>query len=203
MSFAKTKVLLGVFCLLLILSCERDRRGLVVGKIQEAAKLATTEFTIDKLVHGTKTKKIAWFIKLNETTFLAYSQANIKTGINLKRFKKDDIIIDGSTIEITLPPVEVINFSYPPEKFRLDERISETHKFLNTISIEDQEHFFRQAEIDIRNNLKYMGIVETTQEKTSALLTGLLRNLGYLEIHIGFQSDELIIDEIAVTEEDN
>ena len=72
---------------------------------------------------------------------------------------------------------------------------------MNNIDIRDQEEFFREAEIDIRNNLKYMGIVETTQDKTRAMLLGLLKSLGYEEIHISFKSDELIIDEILTDQE--
>jgi len=193
---SKYRVFIILLLVLSLTSCNRDKRALVVGKIQEASKLATTEFTIDKMVHGTKTKKIAWFIKLNEARFLAYSQAIVKTGIDLKKLKKDDILIEGNSIEVTLPPVQVINFSYPPDKMRMHEGVSDTRKFLNNLSVEDQEKLFREAEMDIRNNLKYMGVVNTTQEKTRTMLVGLLKSLGYEEIHIGFKSDELIIDEV-------
>jgi len=186
---------------LIFVSCQQDRRALVVGKIQSASKLATTEFTIDKIVHGTKVKKISWFFKLNEARFLAYSQAKIKAGINLQKIKANDIKIEGQRIDIVLPPVEVINFSYPPNSFRMDEEISDTKKLLNEISIEDQEKFFRDAELDIRNNLEYMGIVETTQEHTRQMLTGLLKAMDYEEIYISFKSDDLILDKVNLTEE--
>lgn len=185
----------------LAFSCQNDRRALVVGKIQSASKLATTEFTVDKIVHGTKVKKIAWVVKLNEARFLAYSQAKIKAGIDLNKLKADDIKIEGKRIEIELPPVEVINFSYPPDNFRMDEEITDPKKFLNSISLEDQEKFFQDAEMDIRNNLEYMGIVETTQQHTRTMLKGLLKSLGYEEIYISFKSKELIIDKVDLTEE--
>lgn len=192
------KILIIVTSMLLF-SCQKDQRALVVGKIQSASKLATTEFTIDKIVHGSKVKKIAWVIKLNEARFLAYSQVKIKAGIDLTKLKPDDIKISEQSIEIELPPIEIINFSYPPDKFRIDEEVSDTKKFLNTISIEDQEKFFQDAETDIRNNLEYMGIVQTTQQHTKTMLTGLLKTLGYQEIYISFKSDELIIDKIDLT----
>lgn len=194
---------LFVFILLsvLLLCCSENRRGLVVGKIQKASELATTEFTIDKLVHGTKTKKIAWVFKLNEARFLAYSQAKVKTGIDLGKLSMDDVKIEGDRINIMLPPVKVVNFSYPPGSFHLDKRISDPKKFLNNITIEEQEQLFREAELDIRNNLKYMGIVETTQQNTRAMLIGLLGSLGYKEIHINFQNDSLIVDEVKLESE--
>lgn len=195
------KGMLFIFMVVVVASCRKDERALVVGKIQAASKLATTEFTVDKIVHGTKSKKIAWIIKLNEARFLAYSQAKIKAGIDLSKLKADDIKIGDQSITIVLPPVEVINFSYPPDKFRIDEEVSDTRKFLNKITLEDQEKFFQDAETDIRNNLEYMGIVKTTQQHTKTMLTSLLKNLGYREIYISFKSNELIIDKVDLTSE--
>lgn len=191
-------ILLG---LSLLVACQTDQRALVVGKIQAASKLATTEFTVDKIVHGSKTKRFMWTIKLNEARFLAYSQAVIKTGIDLNKLTYEDIKIEGQRIELSLPPVEVINFSYPPDRFKLDTELTDPRKFLNKISLEDQEKFFRDAETDIRNNLEYMGIVETTQQHTRTLLTGLLRSLDYTEIYITFKSDALMIDKIELNNE--
>lgn len=150
-------------------SCEKDERVMVVGKIQGASDLATTEFTIDKVVFGTKTKNLLWF-KFNEAKFLAYSQAKVKTGIDLSKVREEDIQISGQKIELNLPPIEVINFSYPPSSFIEDSLISDPHNFLTKIDIRDQEEFFRLAELDIRDNLKYMGIVKTTQDHTRKCL---------------------------------
>ncbi|QHT66456.1 DUF4230 domain-containing protein [Rhodocytophaga rosea] len=193
--------LLFVLLLLLVSGCKKDERGLVVGKIQRASDLATTEFTVDKIVHGTKTKKLSWFIKLSEARFLAYSQAKIKAGIDLREIGEQDIEIKEKRIVLRLPAVKVINFSYPPSSFVEDTLISDTRAFLNTINIEDQEEFFRQAELDIRNNLEFMGIVETTQEHTRTLLTRLLHSLGYEEVFISFKSNELQIDKVELVTE--
>ncbi|MEM6737951.1 MAG: DUF4230 domain-containing protein [Bacteroidota bacterium] len=196
------RILHTVLIGMLLVSCGRDNRALIVGKIHSASKLATTEFTIDKIVHGTKTKKIGWFIKLNEARFIAYSKAKVKAGVNLRNLKEEDIDIKDQSISLKLPPIEVINFSYPPQEFELDTRISKD-KFLNNITVFDQEEFFRRAEIDIRNNLQYMGIVETTQEHTRSMLIVMLKSLGYKEIYIEFESDELIIDTVLLLEEEN
>jgi len=166
---------------------------MVIGKIQKASKLSTTEFTVDKLVFGVKNKRIFWAVKLNEAQFLAKSQAIIKAGINLEKIKEEDITIKNNKINLMLPAVEIINFSYPAERFtKVD--ILTSDAFTTKINLEDQEHFFRLAELDIRNSLQYMDIVETTQKKTSAMLRALLQNLGYNEIYIDFKEDKLITE---------
>jgi hypothetical protein len=175
---------------LFLTSCKDDKR-FVVGKIKKASKLATAEFTIDKVVFGVNRKKLLWVVNLNEAKFVARSQAKIKAGVDLERLKADDVKIDGNKISIVLPPVQVINFSYPAEKFMKDTVISDD-AFMNKITLADQEKYFQDAETDIRNSLKYMDIVAITQKKTSRMLEVLLASLGYEEIYIDFHDGELI-----------
>lgn len=136
-----------------------------------------------------------WF-KFNEANFMAYSQAKIKTGIDLTKIQEKDVVISEDKIELKLPSIEVINFSYPPSSFVEDSLISDPKVFLNKINLEDQEEFFRLAELDIRNNLQYMGIVKTSQDHTRQMFRLMLRSLGYREIYISFQNDELIIPQV-------
>jgi len=179
------------FALMLVFSSCRDERGLVVGKVKKASKLATTEFTIDKIVYGVKRKRLLWLVKLNQAQFIAHSQAIVKAGVDLNKLKQENVSIQEKRISLKLPPVEVINFSYPAEKFRADTLIS-GDAFLNKISLRDQEKFFQDAETDIRNSLKYMDIVKTTEKKTRVMIEALLRTMGYEEIYIDFEKGELI-----------
>lgn len=187
----KTLIFLALTAIMMV-SC-RDDRGLVVGKIKKASKLSTTEFTIDKVVFGVKRKKLLWVVSLNDAKFVAHSQAIVKAGINLEKLKAEDVDIQGKRISITLPNIEIINFSYPAESFEMDTLIS-GKAFLNNISLADQEQFFQDAEIDIRNSLQYMDIVKTTERKTRLLLGTMLKTIGYNEIYISFHQGNLITE---------
>lgn len=173
------------------MGCKDNPRAFVVSKVQKAAKLATAEFVIDKAVFAKRGKSFLHIVKLNEAIFLAHSQAIVKTGIDLEKLTPEDITISDQMIRLKLPPVEVINFSYPVEKFRVDEDVTE-QAFLNSFTLEDYDKLFRDAELDIRQNLKYLGIVKSTQQKTRILLQSLLRNLGYQEVYIEFKEGELM-----------
>jgi len=172
-------------------ACQKDNKALVVGKIKKASELATTQFTIDKLVYGVKEKNLFWVVNLNKSSFLAESQAFVKAGINLDELTADDIIIEGERISLHLPHVRVITFSYPANRFKEIKEYSHDFAF-NRISVAEKEKLFRDAEIDIRNSLKYMDITKTTQDKTRTLFEVLLRNLGYSEIYIDFREGKLI-----------
>lgn len=188
-------IIFVVFLLASVYSCKKDNRAFVVGKIHKASKLATCEFTISKIVHGTKEKKIGWVIKLNEAQFIAYAKITVKTGVDLQKLKKEDIDVDGKSISINLPPVEVINFSFPPDSIVIDNYLTKNSLF-NKIDVYGQEEFFRRAELDIRNNLEYMGVVKATQQKTKNTLIALLKILNYEEIYVNFKSDSLILDRV-------
>ena len=170
-------------------SCKKDERPLVVSKIQAAAKLATTEVTIEKFVFATKEKKLLFLIKLNEAYFAAQTEARVKLGIDLNKIRKEDVDIKDNAISLTLPPVEVLNFSYPFEKFKEDSTIRDD-AFMNRISVFDIEEFYRQGEMDIRSNLQFMGLVDKTKTNTRILLRGMLAGLGYEEIYIDFKPQD-------------
>jgi hypothetical protein len=186
----KHTLLILCFFSLLLTSCREDKR-FVVGKIKKASRLATVEFVVDKVVFGVNRKKLLWVVNLNEARFVARSQAIIKAGVDLEKLKEADVKIDGKKISLTLPAVEVINFSYPAEKFEKDTVISDD-AFMNKITLADQEKYFQDAETDIRNSLKYMDIIPLTQKKTTRMIEVLLTSLGYEEIYIDFHEGELI-----------
>lgn len=165
------------------------KRHFVVSKVRNAAKLATTETIIDKVVVGTKTKKVLRLLRISEANFVAHTEATVKTGIDLEKLSEDDIVIDGNKITVTLPSVEVLDFQYPFNKFRIDSAIT-GNAFLNRFDIVDYEEFYRMAELDIRENLQYTGVIQQTRTNTERMMRGLLANLGYDEIYISFKEQK-------------
>lgn len=195
----KLITILFIFGLLVFSGCQKNKRHLVISKIKSTAKLATTETIIDKVVIGQKERKIFGLVSISNAEFVAYSQAIVKTGIDLTKIKRDDIKIDGNIIELELPAVEVLDFAYPFERYVIDTMLSDNDIF-NKIDVIDQEDFFRKAEVDIRKYLKYMGITEQTQENTRKMMEGLLKNMGYEEIYISFSDSTNLIQEVLVVD---
>jgi len=185
--------LISSFCIFLLIfsSCQNNRKSLVLGKIKRASDLATTQFTINKLVYGTKEKKLFWVIDLESSRFLARSKAIVKAGIDISELQMNDVKIEKNSISLILPHVRVLSFSYPAELFEEIDDYSEDFLF-NPINVKEKEGYFRDAEIDIRNSLKYMDIEKTTKEKTRLLFEAMLKNMGFTEIYIDFKEGDLI-----------
>jgi len=195
----KKTLFISLLLLLAFSSCQRNKRYLVVSKIKSTAKLATTETVINKVIIGQKKKSLFGLVRLGSAEFVAYSQATVKTGCDLTKLKHNDVKIDGYVIELNLPPVEVLDFSYPFSSYVMDTVLSDNDIF-NKIDVIDQENYYRMAENDIRQQLKYMGIVEQTKENTRKLLEGLLTNLGYKEVYITFADTGNLIQQVNINQ---
>ena len=169
-------------------SCNRNPdRALVISKLKNSAKLATVEYVVTKVI---TTRDQNWLAK--DAYFFAETEATIKAGIDLDKLTEDDIKIDGTRISILLPPIEIINFSYPAEGFKVIEKYSDQQAIFkwNTISVATKDDLYRQGEADIRSSLDDLGIVKTAQKNTRLLLTKILRLSGFDEIYISFKKTE-------------
>ena len=183
-----------------LLGCKEDKRYLAVSKIKSTCALATTETIIDKVVIGYKEKRTFFrLFALGEATYLAETEATIKTGVRLENIMPEDVTIQGDRIELRLPAVEVLNFDYPFEAVRVNE-VASRNALFNRVTVADEEKFLRLAESDIRKHLEYTGIVQQTQRNVRSMLMGILTQLGYEEIYISFETDELI-QQIVIPQE--
>ena len=143
------------------------------------------------MVFATQDKKFLGIITLNKSRFAARTTAYVLAGVDLTRLDESNVSFTGNAITLKLPAVEVIDFSYPFNEYKVDFSITES-KFFNTISIEDHEELYRRAELQIRETLEYTGIKEATEARTRMMLEALLRNLGYEEVYISFEKGDFI-----------
>lgn len=183
---------LSVLVLILLLifnsSCNRNPdRALVISKLKNSAKLASVEYVVSKVI---TTHDQNWLAK--DAYFFAETQASIKAGIDLDKLQEEDIKIDGTRISILLPPIEIINFSYPAEGFKVIKKYTDQAAIFkwNTINVASKDDLYRQGEADIRESIDDLGIVKTAQKNTRLLLTSILRLSGFDEIYISFKKSE-------------
>jgi len=179
-----------------IISCQpqdqSSNRAFIVNKIKSASKLATVEFVVKKIVFAVKQKDGFIFLKyLPKATMMAHTEAAIKAGIDFNKLEQESIKINGKCISITLPPVEVINFSYPAEKFTIENTHTQRVNFFNEISIRDIDSIYRSAELNIKESCNYLNIAEVAENKTRLFLETILKKMGFTEIYIKFTESEV------------
>lgn len=186
-----------VILLLVVLSCNhRDNdRAQIANKIRNASRLATVEYVVTKVISAQKKHLLS-----RDSYFFAETEATIKAGIDLNKLRPEDIQIAGNRIEVELPPIELINFSYPAEGFRIVEDYTYTDFWLRwkNFSVEEKDKLYRMGEQDIRDNISKLGITESAQENTRRLLTQVLQNAGFEEIYLYFEQnpDDEVLTEL-------
>jgi len=182
-------ILLGIYS-----GCNNKKeadREFVISKIERAAKLATTEFVVTKMVLAQeKSGKVVKWFGGKDAVFVAHTEATIKAGIDLDKLRPQDIEIEETSISVTLPSIEIINFSYPAEKFVIDTVNSRTKTVFSKISMTEIDALYRQAELDIENQFEKLGIRESAKAKTVTLVRRLISYMGFTDINIRFADDD-------------
>ena len=110
----------------------------------------------------------------------------------MDKLKEEDIKIEGSKISILLPPIEILNFSYPAEGFTVINKYSDDSAIFkwNSIDVSLKDDLYRQGEASIRESLEDLGIIKTAQKNTRILLTKILNLSGFEEIYIDFKESK-------------
>lgn len=182
------KKLIPLLFIVFVLGCaQKTDPQFLVTKIRSVAKLATTEVVVNKIVWSEiKDNRFIGIIKRDET-ILFDTEATIKFGIDLNKIRPQDITIKGDTLLLKLPKVEIINFSYPHEKFRQIHPISNFDDVRNKRKIEKMDEVFRLAEIDIKEKLKLMNLHTEAENRTVLFMENFLRKMGYTHVYIEFK----------------
>jgi len=178
------KKLLIVLCCYLLSGCSGNPRNDVVNTIQKASKLSTTQFILSKYLFARKEAKV-FHIKTGEAHFAAKTYAIVEAGIDMKKLDFDHIKIDGSRIQIELPPVEIISFSYSPINYEYLDQLN-FKKGLVVFNLYDQEKILRDADLQIRKAINHIDIIPIVRMKTERVIRTLLINLGFDEVYLKF-----------------
>lgn len=157
----------------------------LLHQIQGASQLATVEYVMSKVVIGKKKQKLLGYA-VSEAEYLAEAEARVKAGIDLSKIKETDIRVSDNFIHLTLPPVEIINFSFPSNEAKVNEDYTDDGWLVN-IEASDIERFFQEAELAVRKDIERMGFEAAAQEKTQRFLEKFLYKAGYDSVRIDFE----------------
>ena len=185
-------------------SCRPHRdKEFLVTRIRSAAKLATTEVVLNKLVvSDLEQNRVLGVFKRTDKTVIFDSEARVKYGIRLDKLSNRDVQVWNDSIRILLPPVEIISFDYPHESYIQRWPLSD----VDLIKADEDKFFqldevFRLAEKDIRFKMRLLGLKEEAELRTIVFLETFLQKIGYYNVNIAFREDDSIFRKDDVEEE--
>ncbi len=102
----------------------------VVQRIQSLQRLETTSYTLDQTFTATSTREdtlIPLPPGMGEERLILIARGNIEAGVDLAKLGPEDVVIspDGSTLTITLPPVEIFSVTLDNSATRVIDRDTE------------------------------------------------------------------------------
>ncbi|MEM7510155.1 MAG: DUF4230 domain-containing protein [Bacteroidota bacterium] len=177
---------LGLILILNLFSCRPNKFD--ISRVKNVSKLAALEVKLDKMVFARKeTKVLTMFfggITMGRASYIADTEATLLVGIDAGKLKAHDVTTSLGRISIKLPPIEILDFSYPAESFEENTSYVPTGNF----NLKDKEEVFLNAEMEIRKMLPYLNLEKKAQEKTRQILIPILMEMGFEEIEIDYYS---------------
>ena len=175
----------------LIMSCNNKQaealalQQKLMYKLQGASQLATVEYVLNKVVKGKKESTFFGF-PIGESDFLAETEVRVKAGIDLNKLRPEDVQIQDKEVYIRLPKVEILNFSYPAEKLKVNEEFTR-NSYFSELTADDIDKFMQEADMAIRKDIQWLGIEKAAEEKTRKFIIRFLQQAGYGPVHITFE----------------
>lgn len=152
--------------------------------LREMSDLATVEYTVTKIIKASDNK--TWF-KVGERNILISCEAHIKAGIDMSAINEHSFKINEKNISVTLPTPKIVSFSIPPESIKT--AYEETGVLRDKFTAAERNAMAVQAEKQIRNSIVSLGILQQAKVNTAVFVTNFLKQLGYENISINYNSD--------------
>ncbi len=176
---------LSVFCLFACTPDNTEQERELVSRLRSSSDLATVEMIFSKVVKGKKTSTFLGF-ETGYSDFLAETEAHAKAGIDLSQVQVHRVDWEAGSIQILLPPPRIISLEIPAESFRINEEYTRDHYF-SELTGEDMDNFYRQAEVEVRQEVGRMNLEAMVKEKTELFLRQFLSNAGFFNVTFSYQ----------------
>ena len=149
--------------------------------LKEMSELATVEYTVTKIIKANDNK--TWF-KLGDRKILMSCEATIKAGIDLSKLSENDFSINDKNVVLRLPYPQIISLNIPPENLKVE--YQQVGGLRDPYKTQERDALVAQAEIQIRNSVKELGILDQAKANTSLFISNFLKQLGYENISITY-----------------
>jgi hypothetical protein len=150
----------------------------VIASIQRLARLESVVYTMDKVVEGNRTSQYLPDI-LTGDKLLMVVHGQAVAGVDLSQVQASNVLIDGRSVIISMPPAELLSVSLDNSKTRVYSRIT---GLLVPADPNLESEVREKAETDLRQSALDSGILTTAQGNARATLTTMLHSLGFQQI---------------------
>jgi hypothetical protein len=151
----------------------------VVKQIRELNRLETTQFTIEKIIDAKTNSSNALQEFLYGDKILLIAHGDVVAGYDLSKIKNEDVRIEGKTLNITLPPAEILYTRLDNDKTKVYDRtqglLSKGNKDLETEARKAAEEQIRIAACDAH-------ILDQASDNAQKQFKTMFSSFGYTDV---------------------
>ena len=152
----------------------------VVDKIRQLSRLETVDYSIDKIVEGSRQNPyLPNFLVGDKLLLVAHGE--VIAGVDLSQIKPADVVVDGSRVQVRLPEAQLLGTRIDNQRTRVYSRITgllvEADPNLESEVRQTAEQQFTQAALSD-------GILDKARQNARASVTALLSGLGFRHIDV-------------------
>lgn len=171
-----------ILLITLLFSCEEAEPKTDVYEIRNIGLLATTEYTIGKVV---KLEDKAEWYKFGDRNILISCKAKVKAGIDLNQLAKGDIATDGDGVTINLPAPQIL--SVDMDRSQVKTEMVDVNGFRQDFTQEEKNAILAQGERSIRANIGSTNILQMAERNAELFVKDFYRKLGYNNVVVNFK----------------
>lgn len=147
----------------------------IIQKIQGLSQLVTVKYVIEKVV---VLEDVKWY---GESRVLLVAHGIAKAGIDLGKLQPSDIVIDGKSLTVFLPPAQITDCYLDEHKTHVVER---TTGVLREFDKDLEQNGRRAAVDDIRRAARANGIIKDAEQRAEQQLEALFIQFGFEKVDV-------------------
>ena len=152
----------------------------VVGKIRQLSRLETVEYSLDKIVEGSRRSAyLPDFLAGDKLLLVAHGE--VIAGIDLGQFKAGDVVVNGDTVHVRLPAAQILSTRIDNGRTRVYSRTTGL-LVANDPNLESEVR--QTAEQQIAQAALDDGILEKARQNARNSVTALLYGLGFRTVDV-------------------
>jgi hypothetical protein len=152
----------------------------VVDKIQKLSRLESVTYTMDKMVEGDRTSSILPDFLVGDKLLLNVHGEAI-AGIDLSQLKPADVVVNGKSVRVHLPPAQIFVTALDNGKTRV---FSRSTGFFVQADTNLETEVRAKAEEQLRDSALAAGILQIAHNNAAATVTRLLLSLGFEQVQV-------------------
>jgi hypothetical protein len=182
-------IVLILFCAVLILNRQLFEKpsnkvnlsgANVILEIQKLGNLETASYTIEKIVEAGQAGNPFQDLLFGDRILLI-AHGKVIAGVNMSQITQDQVVVDGETLSITLPPPTILMSSLDNSKTRVYDR---TKGYLNTGDKDLESEARLAAEQSITQGACDAGILLEARENAIEQVQQLFKFAGFTTVTV-------------------